>query len=527
MNPDHVKFYQDKPKRTTNLDSCYRIESKTRQLPFVVAHEVDNRSNGSTEKEVTYANLIEQAMKDPSERSMFGADDNLESDENAATREFYVFHDLEHFLSMRDQYPHSHEIIRCPSRTEFVKDMSRKIYQDDLARGRLIFDFDLKKPMTGLESTATDDPSTFVPVNFKELIEGLIILTFSSYYSGVDVRRLVFVWQVSRSSEKFSMHLIVKNAYFSEFWVKQMRIFYILFKRVSEINNFGHLMEAVDFQIPRRNATFRMIGSSKIGGSYLEIDCCNSNGVNLLDNGEELDIYDCLVGIYSAGHLKAEQTISLDNVNYIEVENTVSNSLEMEMGGELTNAETARERAFRRTLSKNISLLDENKPTVDLNDVDIEKAVEMFEEFNDGSFSIRDQVGNIINLNRTRKSACKISGQIHDRENAYLKMRDDGHLIFVCRRGCKKGSFYGLDLGIYRKIKKERGILRISPETMAIAQEAKTIMDTRNMPVSNAGNGVSYAKAKSSARRVQMGIDLVQVPEYLKNPRSKVILTVL
>ena len=43
--------YDDQPKRTGTLDAAYRIESKTRQFPFVVASDIDNkiRANGNNE----------------------------------------------------------------------------------------------------------------------------------------------------------------------------------------------------------------------------------------------------------------------------------------------------------------------------------------------------------------------------------------------------------------------------------------------------------------------------------------------
>lgn len=487
MSAEIPYYYYEQPKRSFNLESCWRIESKTRQFPFVVASDLaitppasqvatagSSSPNEPGEKAVpavSYSDLLQGALtghfvKPVQQISSYGTDDSGNTDDEhtssrkQAAREFLIFHDLEHYLTLKDQFPHCHEIIRCPLSTEFESRFGEKSYRDDLCRGRLIFDFDLDQPLPEMESLcrmkslsgaisngqepSSVDPTLFVPPNFKSIVEQLVVLVFRTYYVGVDASKLTFVWQITRHLHKFSMHLIVKHAYFSEYWVKQTRIFYCLFCRLASVNGVANITRAVDLQMARRNATFRILGCSKVGGKAIEIDCCNNNGRDLLDQGYPLTIYDCLVGIYQVEHLKAEQSISMDNINYLAIEQEVDKT----KGADQTDEA----KKFRTTITKQIKIAEENRAALNLDDRCIETAVALFDRFNDGSFAIRDQVGAIINLNRLRASPCPISGVRHENENAYLKMREDGRLIFCCRRGCKNNNFYGVDLGVYRKV---------------------------------------------------------------------------
>jgi len=479
-------YYHDQPKRSFTLESCWRIESKTRQFPFVVASDlasigpapVSDRRHSEDSNEaisvptptVTYADLLNGSLSGhfvkPThlETSLSTSEgDNLDGENNdltkKASREFLIFHDVEHYLTLKDQYPHCHEIIRCPLNNDFESQFGEKSYRDDLCRGRLIFDFDLEVPLPEMESICNMkslsnsfngqqenhpvDPSLFVPPNFKAIIEYLVNLTFKTYYFNVDLSKLMFVWQITRHDHKFSMHLIVKHAYFSEYWVKQTRIFYCLFCRLATLSGVSSIIKAVDLQMARRNATFRILGCSKIDGKVIELESCTRNGQDLLAQGYPLTMYDCLVGIYHVNHLKEEQCISMDNINYLAIEREVDRSR-----GE---GQTDAVKTFQAGIKKQLPSAEEIKPVVNLDDKCIETAVALFDRFNDGTFAIRDQVGAIINLNRLRAAPCPVSGVRHDNENAYLKLREDGRLIFVCRRGCKNGNFYGCDLGVYRR----------------------------------------------------------------------------
>ena len=129
-----MSCYNETPRVCYNLKSSFRKESKTRQYPFVVASEVEG--------------------------------DN-------ATREFLIFHDIKHFINKKSEYPHCHEIIRCPEDRE------------DLAKGRLIFDFDLEKPLDNAPL------GHYVPLNFKQQIEDLILSTFETFYLNTEFRKIL------------------------------------------------------------------------------------------------------------------------------------------------------------------------------------------------------------------------------------------------------------------------------------------------------------------------------------------------
>lgn len=485
MELGYINYYNDKPVRTTNLAGSYRIESKTRQFPFVVASDIDNSNK-----------IVDE--NDPS-----------------GTREFFVFHDLEHFLCKRDEYPNSHEIIRTPSTVEYDNGASKKIYRDDLCKGRLIFDFDCEEPINDYckPICISGDPSTLVPQNFKQVIEILILKVFQTYYVNVDVSKFVFIWQNSKNSKKFSMHLIVKNAYFSEYWVKQMKIFYELMKRVAYQHDVLDYTKPIDFQIPHRNSTFRLIGSCKVGREPLEFDSYSVYDSNMIKLSKPMDItiYDCLVGLYDLSNLTSEQTITMDGINYNELEEQIQESLES------SNSEL--EIQFRKTIEKNLRLV-EDEIKIDLVDSDLENAMKLFTAWNDGCFEIRDHVKNIINLNRVKRSACRISGVVHDRENAYLKLTDDGCVKFICRRGCNCNGSYSINIGSFRQTSKRPfGIYAMNKQRINLAKSASTIIVAPVKSKSPTPQSAPLKNKKStstSAKRCAIGITVVQVPASLR-----------
>lgn len=433
------KHYNDNPKISFKLDSSFRCESKTQQFPFVVAEEMKKVKE-----------------EDPSRR-------------------FLIFHDIEHFLNLKNKYPYCHEVIRCPEE------------HDDLCKGRLIFDFDLETP---LECASNGN---FVPDNFKLIIETLINHVFTVYYIDVDVVKLKFVWQITRYNNKFSMHLIVNNAYFSEYWVKQMRLFYELMRKAAEEFKVSEIMKTVDVAIARRNCTFRMIGCSKIGKLELE-----------LDSPEEATIYDCLVGIYHHQHLRHEQTITMSEINYNKISEKVDESKE--------------DMKFRKMIKKNISINEIVEVNLDITDEYINKSVDIFDSWgSDGCFVIRDNMKDIINLDRVRAGECPVSGCIHDRENAYLKLRQDGNLVFYCRRGCKKDNRYGVVLGKYKTKKRKEGIIPLN--TMKL----KEVVDTKTTIAEYIPEIINKPRRKdfnfgcnTAAKRMTLGIEVVQIPYYLR-----------
>jgi hypothetical protein len=564
--------YNEAPRSSYTLEHCWRMESKTRQTPFVVASDIeppkvkiDNTSQSQVSpatREMSYADMLKGSLSGDFVKANANTPVSsvTEGDGPRATRIFYVFHDIEHFLNLKSHFPHCHEIIRCPSRTEFKDGIETKEYKDGLCKGRLLFDFDLKSPLPEFESLIQlkrmravqngdlnfhVDPLSFVHPNFKELVEAGIIHTFKTYYINVDVTKLMFCWQITRHPDKFSMHLIVKNAYFDEYWVKLTRIFYSLFSRVMTNYGYGSLLKSVDLAMARRNATFRILGCSKIDGKPLEIDSFRHNGVDLLSipvssNPPKITIYDCLAGIYHFENLKDEQSITFDNVNYPAIEDEV-NQLQSQINVEqdLSMPQSKRQniksldRDFIKVMKKNLALVEDTSNQLMIDDKYVNKAVDLFNSFNDGSFVIRDQVQDIINLNRTRASACPLSGVVHDHENAYLKLRPDGYLVFYCRRGCKKYNSYGLTIGLYRTIERPKGVPYIRPEKFEMAKQARTVIigvDTelpKSMKAQRASNEEKRVRkpknCKTSARLMSISANEVHIDPVLKgfNPLSK------
>jgi hypothetical protein len=563
---DLQRIYSEAPRTASRLDSAYNYESKTRQFPFVVAIELpsaesptsqspnsnQNKSPVEQSNDVALLNLIKAAMKgnimEVGSNKDDGAGDDGISIHAHRHREFYVFHDIEHFLNLKQHYIYAHEIIRCPVSSERDA-LGNKIYLDENSRGRLLFDIDLTEPLPEVAWTANlngavRNTESYVPPDFRYIFECLIRQTFIDYYVGVDIGKFVFVWQNSHSTTKLSLHLIVKNAFFSEHWTKQMRVFYALFRRTALKYGKESYMNAIDFAMARRNATFRMLGSSKFGGNPLEIEHCHYQGVDLLDypQNAQITMYDCLVGIYHHEQLLQEQLIELDSVNFNQIENELA-------AIRSSGKETETEKAFRKTIGRQFPSLNEEAAPVDVSDEDISRAVGIFQGWNDNIFSIRDQRGSVINLNRCRRGACPISGKVHDSENAYLKLRADGQMVFGCYRGCKNAhGHYYLSLGVYKpkeihaatgqevaKMRSLKGIVPLNMSKIKLVQATTTQMSTINPitgkqyvpppPESETKKKSSDTRRKkfmkTSAKRITMSTEIVYLPNNIRDLLSK------
>lgn len=241
------------------------------------------------------------------------------------TREFYAYNNISEFFKNRSngRFIHTHEIV-CQQTTDIM------IGQ----RGRLCFDFDI------------DDISWNKPKKFKHFrneVEKLIEYCFKNFYLDVDLSVFEYMWQYSYNFEekykKFSAHLIVKNAFFCEDWMKQMKTFYKIFQKQRKVLNIlseimGYI---IDSQIVRKNATLRMIFSCK-----LRIDESNSKNIkfgnflipiidgepNIMINNKgkfikpiESKIFrDNLIQIYKVKDLRNEQFISDTNLNKLKID---------------------------------------------------------------------------------------------------------------------------------------------------------------------------------------------------------------
>lgn len=560
---DLQRIYCEAPRLASKLDRAYLQESKTRQFPFVIAVDIpqdksnqpnpnnfNQNSNSPDQSVVANDAMMLTLVKDALlEKTTVFKDESVDDITKQRKRTYYVFHDLEHFLNLRHYYPHAHEVVRCPISTE-RDPLGNKIYLDENSRGRLLFDIDLLEPLpemawlfaNGASANMKDlTTENFVPPDFRYVFECIIRQTFMNYYVSVDVSKFIFIWQNSHSTSKLSLHLIVKNAFFSEHWTKQMRVFYTLFQRTAIKYGKSNYLKAIDFAMARRNATFRMLGSSKPGGNILEIEHCNYQGIDLLDYPQsgQITIYDCLVGVYHHEQLLQEQLIELDHLNFNRIEGELA---EIRSIGK----ETPEEKEFRKTIGRQFPSLNEEAAPVNVNDEDIGRAVTIFQNWNQEVFSIRDQRGSVINLNRRRRAECPLSGRIHESENAYLKLRADGQMVFGCYRGCKNAhGHYYLSLGVYKpmeihqetgqevsKMRRNQGIVPINMSKIRLVQTVSTHMSDINPitgkvyvpapPEKKKSSGSRKKKAlKTSAKRITMSTDIVYIPNSIRELLSK------
>jgi len=165
-------------------------------------------------------------------------------------RSFKVLDGFEEFIKHRSRYPHCHELL-----VDHIRIKPERSY------GRLVFDFDIE---------AKYDDENFVPPNFKEQIEEIILKTIDNYYQEVDITKLCFVWSSSVNPKKCSKHLTVKNFCFYN-WLVMCKKFYKLFQKTWKESSYTWIGEdkLIDSQVVRRHGSLRMVGSSKIGGFSL------------------------------------------------------------------------------------------------------------------------------------------------------------------------------------------------------------------------------------------------------------------
>jgi hypothetical protein len=355
-------------------------------------------------------------------------------------------------------------------------------------QGRLVFDFDFTEMWYGIG---------FVPRNFQSTIENLVCGTFSRYYEGVDLSRLVFVWLISDVEKKWSKHLIVKNAHFCDDWKEQSLIFYnLLLALYEEVNPWPEphglkVDQLIDIQVARGNATMRMMGSSKLGGKTLRLDsppeekkitidlssgeesedtikrrlegssgCSNDEQSDSSEDTikrrleekptEEKDspftFYDTLIQLYRREEATTEQNIRqsqlrrkiLDEMFY-----TYDKEKNEDVPKQIPNK-------FYRKACKH-AMIDLTKYEHDdrsLESAEVQKAFATFEDHmcremkvgKQAIFRFKGCKGCLISLERVSSAPCLLSGKVHDNENAFLRVGADGGVYFHCLRGCELGD---------------------------------------------------------------------------------------
>lgn len=364
-----------------SLNAAKQYKSKTRAYPFIIAHECY--------KPYTNKKTGESAVK---------------------TREFFAFNDIEEFLANRNSFPYAHEVI-------FDR-------ISDKQQGRLVFDFDFDEPWHGLAPT-------YVPPDFQQNIEKLIITTFDEYYLDVDTKRLTFVWLKSNTTTKWSKHLVVKNAYFGYDWKEQIQIFYNLMLGIAHEKKIFKLDTAklIDIQVARTNATMRMCGSCKYG---------RDNILTLED--PNFSIYDSFVQLYRRCDVQEEQHIMegnlskkhLNKIFFEQYETKIVNNDYYKKCCDLANID--------------LTKLDKRYSSDELEQDKLEFALTCLSEYyelkykQEMPFKFKNVLGCIINLDRKCSAKCLISERVHDNENAFLTVQQDGGIYFHCRRGCSQNG---------------------------------------------------------------------------------------
>jgi len=406
-------------RRYYSLNEAKKYKSKTKPYPFIIAHECNIQYTDKTTGEIK--------VKD---------------------REFYAFDDVDQFLSNRYSYPHAHEVIY----DRFT----------DKQQGRLMFDFDFEDPWYGVKPN-------FVAPGFERMIEDLVIQTFKEFYLEVYTSRLIFIWLISDVVNKWSKHLIVKNAYFCEDWKDQSQIFYHLMLGIlaRDINSNGDVIcnsheyhhincnidKLIDLQPARTNATMRLCGSSKLINTskilQVDYDLCNEESSNI-------SFYDTMVQLY-----RKEDIIIEQNIHERQLQKKVLSSIfeKTESEASLRKSQEYNKYFKHACLLANIDLTQtEFKHNGhNVNHEEIEHAFEIFKTYLyektglSDVFHVTMSSSTIITLKRDKPGACLLSGRVHDNSDAYMTLQEDGSIYFHCFRGC--GNLEGkssLKIGKYK-----------------------------------------------------------------------------
>lgn len=378
---DHNRCYY-------SLEQAKRYKSTTRPYPFIIAHECREEYRDKTTGDMKIRN-----------------------------RKFYAFDDVETFIFQQRSYPYAHEVI-------FDRFSERQ-------QGRLIFDFDFEVPWYSLTS--------FVPPNFEKEIERMVIQTFQRFYVEVNTDILRFVWLRSNTTDKWSKHLIVKNAYFIQDWKEQCSIFYNLMLGIikenqnSEASPFKGIdaSKLIDIQVARSNATMRICGSMKYG----------KDNVLVLEDSNSFNIYDTFVQQYRRCDIDTEQMIEDKQL----LRKTL-NDMFYNPAHELMMSNQFYKQACH-VADIDLSKMKMHQGMEELKDETVKHAFECFEIYYKEvypqtyvPYRVKSVMNGMINLERVCAGKCLLSGRIHESENAFMIVTPGGSIYFYCRRGCSMGD---------------------------------------------------------------------------------------
>ena len=353
--------------------------------------------------EVTCYYRLAQALEHPTDDpdSMYYIAEEKQKKDGSVGRCYYTFPTASLFRKHRDMFPHCHELL--------VRHRDSTLDHN----GRLVFDFDLPLQL---------------PRDLRGDIQSVIATTLERDYPDFS-GEYQYIWSETPNPKKTSWHLTVKGVFFRD-WVKESKIFYQLFQShwdkrygLSDLQKekrrkLGKVIwpssdELVDQQVIRKNASLRMVGSSKIGGETS----------HLSDPDHTLE--DSLIRPWK----KAEPYMSEP-----EQLHELIDSLPGDQGlRRMTDPQKKRTLYPPRTVQKIEKILHL-------------RALEQTQTLWQDQFQPDTVVGDHIQLRRIAPGSCPLSGKHHDSDNAYLRVTRTGslvHVSFCCWRRCRQMSTRG------------------------------------------------------------------------------------
>jgi len=318
------------------------------------------------------------------------ANETLKKDRTVG-RSYVIMDSFSDFEKVRGSYPHSHEL------------MINHVNNNEKVDGRLVFDFDI------------DDKST-VPDCFNKQVESVIEAVVDKYYINVDKERIEFVWSVSENPNKFSKHLTVKGFHFSN-WIVMSKIFYDFFRKIwDKMYRWIGSDKIIDYQIVRKNATLRMVGSSKI-----------SNGYKLVFENDDHILADGMIRVYDENEKQNEQMIGNDNLK--SSFDTHKNISEPSFG---FSGKIEYQKSFK---PPKYSGQDENPNDIG-NDAYL-KAHKMARRYTNDKFKLNKINGKFMIYKRLVPSKCIVCKRTHENSDAYVVINRGfkGHYVsYGCYR---------------------------------------------------------------------------------------------
>lgn len=357
-----------------------------------------------------YYKLNEAINAETESTSAFILANEMQRKSGGIGRYYTVFDTFNLFLQNRHKYPHCHEII---------------VDHCNLAKpnksGRLVFDFDIKLNYN-------------IPEDFQSQVEETIRTVAQKHMTDVDVDKFIYVWSSSPNKTKVSKHLTVKHCCF-ENWQPMVIIFYNHFIRIwNESYDWIKGSELIDEQITRTRGSLRMTGSSKIGGSTLELE------------DDYHSLLDSLIRLYRPQERKREQMISKTQLaapqvlKYDEEDvkcTTLNLCSDRDDGVKITHSKIIVSDDMKLQLTPD-DILD---PHITEKAYAISMSILQSISRTRNVFEKRNINKGVIYLNRVKPAPCLLSGRVHECEHACLILINDDaldtyHLIFKCFRNC-------------------------------------------------------------------------------------------